>query len=149
MESQIDKVSVATENPIQELLLISTLTDSSAAGAMHDDDDENDFDSDSDDDSVNEDDLDMFILELDMSSLSKRVQMLIGLQSGMLHRYMTKRRLCDLSAYNRIRAAVFEGLAELARLEAIIQCKEDQLWLAKQKKSNEKTSSTSSSTVSM
>lgn len=142
MESQIDKVSVATQNPIQELLLISTLIDSSA---MYDDDDnadddENDFDSDSDDDS--EDDLDIFILELDMSSLSKRVQMLIGLQSGMLHRYMTKRRLCDLSAYNRIRAAVFEGLAELARLETIIQCKEDQLWLAKQKKSNEKTSST-------
>lgn len=137
-----NKISVATDNPIHDLMSIEKIDDDDSARMDTSDDDDDDDDAVSsasdDNDSVNEDDIDFFILEMDMTELSNRVQMMIGLQAGMYHRFEAKKRLCDLSAYNRIRTAVFDGLNELARMETIVQHKESQIWMAKQKKMAEK-----------
>lgn len=84
--------------------------------------------------SDSEDDIELFILELDISEKSKEAQILIALQDSVYQKYLRTNQLKYLSACNSMRRVAYDMLTELSRMEIKCQQREDQRWLAERQK---------------
>lgn len=81
-----------------------------------------------------EDDIDLFILELEISEKSKEAHILIALQSSVYQKYLSTNQLKYLSACNSMRRMAYDLLTELSKMEIKCQQREDQFLRAENQK---------------